>query len=382
VNDSAAARQPGSEPLGRLLSQEANVANLLGYLTELDPAPLLHALRLKADKPGLVQESPAGRSGRIDAFVTDSGHSIALVELKVGASEHGDQFSRYEALAAKRGDLPCHLVSLDEKTADVPAGWEHHLLPDLLAGWRDSSSEVARVLARELERALRDVLGQAAGPLGQAGRTAIAVAFRQLAHQVRSLATDVSPSGAAERTSGGQPSVVFYIEHPLGQSRYERLCVDLRSEAKRDTCWKLRLGVEVRLDNASDVPHEAAVAAAQVRAHDLALGLRQTLQTSAFVAHLRDMGEVELADSLQGGGIDGLVQPLDQQAVGAWRNAAQAGHLRRRGRKLERHPLFFHDRGRRLTSISYLDYKPLTASQLAALVTEALRYLQEAARQP
>ena len=49
--------------------------------------------------------------------------------------------SRYDILAAKRGGLPCHLVSLDEETADVPAGWGHHLLPDLLAGWRDSSSE-------------------------------------------------------------------------------------------------------------------------------------------------------------------------------------------------------------------------------------------------
>jgi hypothetical protein len=129
MSEPVALRQPGSEPLGRLLSQETNVANLLAYLIELDPSPLLHALRLQADNPGLMQEAAAGRSGRIDAIVTDGGHPVALVELKVGASEHGDQFARYGALAAARGGLPCHLVSLDEETADVPAGWGHHLLP-------------------------------------------------------------------------------------------------------------------------------------------------------------------------------------------------------------------------------------------------------------
>ncbi|MGR7027224.1 hypothetical protein [Geodermatophilus sp. URMC 62] len=250
------------------------MANLLAYLIELDPSPLLHALGLHADNPGLMQESAAGRSGRIDAFVTDGGRPIALIEPKVGASEHGDQFTRYEALAVARGGLPCHLVSLDPETADAPIGWGRHLLPEVLSGWGDSSCEVARTLAREMERALRDVLAQAAGPLGGAGRTAVAIAFRQLAHRVRVLTAAVGPSGGAGTTSGGQPSVVFYVEHPLADLAGERLCVDLRSEAQGASWWRLRLGVEVRPKVADGVAHTAAVAAAQVRAHDLATALR------------------------------------------------------------------------------------------------------------
>jgi hypothetical protein len=233
-----------------------------------------------------------------------------------------------------------------------------------------------------MERALRDVLAQAAGPLGGAGRTAVAVAFRQLAHRIQVLAAEVGPSGGAGRTSGGQPSVVFYVEHPLAESAREWLCVDLRSEAHRDSWWRLRLGVEVEPKITDGVVHTAAVSAAQVRAHDLATAVRQTLLTSSFVVFLRDMGESQLADALMISRGDGLRQPPDQETGSQWRKAAEAGQLQRRGRKLEGHPLFFHDQGRRLSSISHLDYRTLTVGQLATLVTHALGYLREAAGKP
>jgi hypothetical protein len=85
----------GLEPLARILSHEVNVADLLGYLVELDPDPLLAALGLQADEPGMRQEVRKGRRTRVDALVTDAGRPIALLELKVGAAQHGDQFARY-----------------------------------------------------------------------------------------------------------------------------------------------------------------------------------------------------------------------------------------------------------------------------------------------
>ncbi|MGR7027223.1 hypothetical protein [Geodermatophilus sp. URMC 62] len=94
------------------------------------------------------------------------------------------------------------------------------------------------------------------------------------------------------------------------------------------------------------------------------------------------MGESQLADALLIRKGDGLREPPDQEAGSEWRIAAEAGQLQRRGRKLQGHPLFFHDQGRRLSSISHLDYRSLTAGQLARLVTYALGYLQEAAGKP
>ncbi len=372
----------GSEPLGRLLSHEANVADLLAYLIELDAAPLLGALGLLADDPGIRQEVSKGRSGRFDAFIMDDGRPIALIELKVGATQHGDQFARYDTWAAENGKVPCFLVSLDKETPAAPKHWGQHLLPDLLAGWARSPSETARVLALAMERALRDVLNQTALPLGDAKRTAVAIAFRHLDYQVYQRISDPDLCGGARRTSGGQPSLMLFERHPRALSGQEWLCVDLRSEADRSSPWKLRLGVEVDpIEDEEGRADEASVSFARIRAHDLAVSMRGALRTSSFATHLRRVGHQDIADLFMMKTDDGLLHLRDEDALLQWRVAAESGDLAKGRGKLQRHPLFNHDKGLRLVSLSYLDYQQSTVVQLTTLVTEALAYLKQAAAQ-
>jgi len=360
------ATRPGVEPLGRLLSREVNVAEVLGYLVERDPQPLLGAFKLKnVSAPGIRLEARQGRRNRVDAFVTDGGRPVALMELKVGAAEHGNQFARYDEVATATGDIPRHLVSLDRFTAKVPSGWKRHLLPDLLQGWQDSPDATARVVATEAERALRAVLAQAAGPLGAAGRAAVAVAMRHINHLVQAAVIGLHQSSGAARTSGGQPMVIYWLPHPHRRSEHEWLCVDLRSEAQSTTRWKLRLGVEV--DPESSQP-------AEVRAHDLAMSLAQALATSAFAAALKEANKQRLAAAVGSNRNDGFQARFDSAAAANWRRTVAADP-----QISTASPLFAHDRKRRLTTVSYVDYSALTVRQVADLVVFALRYLDAVA---
>lgn len=360
----------GLEPLARILSHELNVADLLGYLVELDPDPLLAALGLHADEPEIRQEVRKGRRTRVDALVTDAGRPIALLELKVGAAQHGDQFARYAAVATDLGGIPCHLIAIDAFTADLPVDWGHHLLPDLLGRWALSRVDPARVIAGELERAARGLLLQAQGPLSEAGRTAVAIAMRHIDDGVRRLVTDIAPSGGPERTGGGQPMVIYWLAYPGRESDREWLCVDLRSESSRTSPWKLRLGVEVDND-------EEGETSAESRAHALALDLRESLRTSAFKQALTADGQAQLAQALSSKN-DGFRRG-PSEVDPEWPVAVVTGTGARVGRRRQPHPLFHHDRGRRLTTVSHLDCTALDASEVATLVAFALRYLYAAA---
>lgn len=362
--------QPGLEPLARILSHEVNVADLLCYLIELDPKPLLTALKLRAEVPGVRQEVRRGRRTRVDLLVTDDDQPIALLELKVGAAQHGDQFARYSAVASELGGIPCHLIALDAFTADIPTDWGDHLLQDLLGRWGNSTVEPARVVAGELERAAHGLLQQAAGPLSRAGRTAVAVAVRHIDHGVRQLVPEFAPLGGPARTGGGQPMVVYWLPHPRRESDREWLCVDLRSESARTSPWKLRLGVEVGKD-------EEGTTSAESRAHDLAMELREGLRTSAFNEALTADGHGHLAQALSSRH-DGFRRRPDGAALA--RPASTPGEQdASETRRRSAHPLFHHDYGRRLTTVSHLDCTALTAPELAALVAYALRYLHTSA---
>jgi hypothetical protein len=200
----------GAEPLGRLLSREANAADILAYLIERDSAPLLAAFGLAhVTAPGFRSEAPQGRRSRVDAFVTDGGVPVALMELKVGAAEHGDQFARYDKIAVAHGGIPRHLVSLDRFTAHVPAGWKQHLLTDLLRGWRNSPDPTAQTVAGEAERALVGIVAQAdvATDLdSEAGARRVANTLERISEPGHPAGRGMQARGGG-LTSGGSPRV-------------------------------------------------------------------------------------------------------------------------------------------------------------------------------
>lgn len=369
---------PGSEPMARLLGQEINVANLIAYLAELDCAPLAAALGLEGGRQlRLEAEKGRGRTGRPDAMLRNGDTVVAVLEFKVGAHQHSDQFARYDAWARQHGNVPCFLISLDRDVDDAPGTWQFVLLPELLGYWAASEAQPARLLASVMKDTLNDILGQADGPLGRAGRTAVAVAFRQLGHRLKEvLGGDcVSPG----RTSGGQPSLLAYLRYPHAPrsstgsaAEREWLCVDLRSDVRLAKPWNLRVGIEVAPARNDGSPATAEqYAAAQLRAHQLAMASGDALHTSRLAAHLREADLGALADALTSHH-DGVKPHSDSADLDNWGAAAAAGHFVRSG-AVTRHPRFHHDKGLRLASSSWLDKDAVTVDQLARAVEVLLR---------
>ncbi len=94
--------EPGELPvaagraLERLLSQENQISDLIAFLAALDSVPFLEALGLPGIHCYVEREELLGKgSGRADLIVRDDSGAMALLEIKVGATQHGDQFAGY-----------------------------------------------------------------------------------------------------------------------------------------------------------------------------------------------------------------------------------------------------------------------------------------------
>ncbi|MEJ7706742.1 MAG: hypothetical protein WKF82_05290 [Nocardioidaceae bacterium] len=132
----------------------------------------------------------------------------------------------------------------------------------------------------------------------------------------------------------------MFVPYPGSRQNLERLCVDLRSEAKLLGIWTLRLGIDVSIDPLSDSGGSTwedessavdSLARARVRANDLAMAMMDSLITSRFSAHLGAVGQDVLAAAMQPRRGDGLRRNgRDAEvAAGQWRTAAEAGTLTR-----------------------------------------------------
>ncbi len=98
--------EPGELPvaagqaLERLLSQENQISDLIAFLAALDSVPFLEALGQPGTHCYVEWEELLGKgSGRADLIVRDESGPMALLEIKVGATQHGDQFARYDSWA-------------------------------------------------------------------------------------------------------------------------------------------------------------------------------------------------------------------------------------------------------------------------------------------
>jgi hypothetical protein len=109
--------EPGELPvaagqaLERLLSQENQISDLIAFLAALDSEPFLEAFGLPGTHCYVEREELLGKgSGRADLIVRDGSGPMALLEIKVGATQYGDQFARYDSWAKAQTPLapqPC-----------------------------------------------------------------------------------------------------------------------------------------------------------------------------------------------------------------------------------------------------------------------------------
>ena len=367
-----------------MLTKEERVSDLLALLCALDAGPLAEALGLAVKRPRVDREAmlaAGGRSaGRADLLVSDGGRPVALLEVKVGAAEHGGQLARYDAWAAGQGPpgVARLLVGLVDEPRAAPAGWRTDLtLPRLLRAWAGSADAHAAWLAVSAAGVLEGWARQVDGPLADAGSPAVAdLAARRVVAGLGAAAAarGLDAHARAGRTSGGTASVTAWLPFPGGRGGPGSwLCVDVRAGARADprAPWLLRLGVEVEHDDAG-----RSLAQARALAHRLAVPLRPALTATGFRAALTDRCRGDLAEAVAAWPRtrDGLRGEPSPERLEQWLVAADSG------KAPGAHPALFHDWGRRLASQLRLAVDGVDRHALEDLVTEAMWHLDRSAR--
>lgn len=218
--------------LARLLNGEEQVSDIIAFLAGLDPEPLRLALGLKVTSLNVVREAMVSapqvakrRSERVDLLIEDSeGTPLALVEVKIGAGQHGEQYALYETSAAERGIASnCWLVSLCGNDPDAPGTWRTDLtLPQLVGAWRQSTHPHAAWLGGLADDVLERRARQLDGLLGRADDPVVAdLLVKQL--EVDLERTSVFAQLRAQLwkgmcTAGGAPMLLVWTPMP-GQPR-------------------------------------------------------------------------------------------------------------------------------------------------------------------
>lgn len=359
--------------LGRLLSREEQVSDLVAFLAALDPEPLRAALDLAPGELRVRREASLGSAGRADLLVR-AGGDTALLEVKEAAAEHGDQFASYDAWASRQTGRPvrCFVASLDDEVSGVPVGWGRLPLPRLVGGWRNSTDPNASWLADRAASVLEQWVTEVdSSPIGAASSRVVAdLVTRKAARllQKRIVATDASLVVRAERDSGGNAALVAWLPHPSGRPDCW-LCVGTRSTRRNPAApWRLRLGVDVGLNRKT-----RALADARALSHQLAVDLLPALRLPSLRARLMAEGESGLADSLSAQR-DGLRAEPDRNRAEAWLEAVKGAG----DGKAPTHPFLFHDRGLRLAAVYTLDVASVTLPALVGLLATSLDHLSAA----
>ena len=371
--------------LKRLLRGEEQVSDLIAMLVDLDPEPLARVLGLDDAPVSVVREElvrAPGRkkSGRVDLLVKNSGGSVvALLELKVGAGQHGDQYAAYDAWAKERGLADrCWLVSLAGGALDAPTGWKTDLpLSQLVGAWRDSTHAHAAWLGGAAADVLGDWERQLDQRLGLADDPIVAALL------VKRLKADLQQNPLLQRkgaelwrgmrTNGGAPMLLVWVPVPGHEELVDvATTLDLRAERTelQPRNWVLRLGVQVFSTE------DRTRAAARALAHDTAVLVADRLTRTAFVESLPP-GSARLAAALgtRGGGWwDGLAGEPTPEALATWRRIAVSGE------RPGAHPLLFHDGGLRLASQLPLDASNLDRHDMRRLLEHAHVHLSKLAR--
>lgn len=350
-----------SQFLGRVLRREADVSALLAYLAALDPEPLQEHLGLSKSITDVRVEVQHTRASRMDVVLDGDAGPIAVLEIKVEAAEHGDQLQRYEQFAAEWG-AEIVLADLELPSTVVPPGWRRAGLSEIFACWKASNDRTAQALGPAAAQVFEQWEQDAAGPLSRMSSAMYPVVLRQ----TRDALIRKGYVAYAGGTSGGQPSLTVFTEHPGG---YERayLCVDLRCQDKNNGArdWLFRVGVQV--DAGEDL------AADRRLAHQLAIALRPGLGHEPLSAALLAAGCSEVARAIRGN--RPLKTPRQPDAISRWLETVdRAGNS-----QVGKHPIFYADWGRRLAAQFLLNPKLVTATELPPLIAATLAYLSTVA---
>lgn len=364
-----------SAALGRLIAHENSVSDLLAFLFERDPKPLIRLLGLDVDVYRCCREARTP-AGRLDVVVYRASDDlpVAVLELKGASSEHGDQLERYQAWAAKFDPVPLLFYCTLDGDDDTPrAPWRQIVLTELFEAWSSAGDPHAAWLSHEIAKVLRGWDEEADGVIGAStGWYVPDLISRRTARAVNgALRRSHQNDGEAEalRTRVGNPMLMAWRRHPRG-SRQAWIAVDVRSRGRGEPArpWLIRPCVDVYSLDRSE--REALL-----EAHDLAVGLWPAMVLPSVRDALARSGRPDLAEVLTAGRHDGLRSRAEAATLAQWRtqlesDASPSGN----------HPVFRQDRGRRLATQLELHVTGIKRTDLADLMLVVLGHLAEHAR--
>lgn len=208
--------------LTRLLRTEDDWSDLLCFLAELDSEPLRSALRLgpgaiTVQREARVKAHSGSLAGRADFVIRLDGTTRAVMEMKLGAGAHGEQFASYDAWADAEG-VPTadrYLVGPNrDPIPDGPSTWSHRLtIAELLGGWGGSGDDLARLLSG---RALQQLVALEAEATGPANRASIVLSDALRLRRLASLTQAASPAGTVfavrQRSRSGAANICAWRE--------------------------------------------------------------------------------------------------------------------------------------------------------------------------
>lgn len=355
--------------LGRLLAHENSASDLLAFLFEVDPQPLLHLLNLDGGPYTCQREAQASKGkGRLDLVLRRQadGHPVALLELKGASDVHGDQLDRYNSWADNFEPSPRRFYcTLDGDDVIPPAPWQPLSLITVFGAWQTCGDAHAAWLAGEITDLLRTWDLEADGVIGHAtGWYVTDLVSRRIATTIDAelrRAHDDGSEARAYRTSGGNPMFVAWRRHPHG-SEDAWIAVDVRCDGRGvpSRPWLVRPCVDVMSTGQTGL----------LEAHDLAVALQPAMVLPAIRDALTAQGRNRLAAALYAEEHNGLSHPADPGVLADWRARIVAGDQPGR-----RHPVFFHDRGLRLATQLRVKTAELTRHDLAALTLSILDHL-------
>ncbi|MFH8384720.1 hypothetical protein ACH4E7_27905 [Kitasatospora sp. NPDC018058] len=242
--------------LTRLLRTEDDWSNLLCFLAELDPEPLRSALLLAPGTLNVWREArvKAGRgasAGRADFVVLLDDIERSVMEVKLGAGAHGDQFAAYDAWADAKG-FPLSARYLVGPNADPipnePTHWSRRLtVPGLLSGWSRSTDDLARLLSVRALQQFTQLEAEATGPANEAS---IALSDALRLRRLASLTQATAPPGTIfepkQRSQTGAANICAWRETADGYvvAEIQRLN-PRRPNGGTDTPFEIRIMVGV-----------------------------------------------------------------------------------------------------------------------------------------
>ncbi|MGW1605908.1 hypothetical protein [Streptomyces eurythermus] len=243
--------------LTRLLRTEDDWSDLLCFLAEIDPEPLRSALRLSQGtitvrREVRVKTRRGVPTGRVDCVVLLDGVERALMEMKLGAGAHGEQFAVYDAWAEAK-DIPAadrYLVGPNaDPIPDGPSAWSRRLtFGGLLEGWNSSSDDLARLLAVRAHQQLEVLEAEATGPADQASIVlSDALRLRRLARLTRAAAPEGTVFNLRQRSQMGAPNICAWRETEDGYAVAEIQ----RLQPRRGTATPFEIRIMVQTPEAT-----------------------------------------------------------------------------------------------------------------------------------